>query len=43
MMSNQKITLFNGISNHLYVTWPSGEDDVMLLEEAKEIFRNKLN
>lgn len=38
-MSNQNITLFNGIYNRLYAIQLSGTNDAILLEAAKESFR----
>lgn len=40
-MNNEKITLFNAIYNSLYALQASEEDNAMLLEAAKESFRNK--
>lgn len=40
-MSNQNITLFNGIYNRLYAIQLSGTNDAILLEAAKESFRTK--
>lgn len=38
-MSNQKIILFNGIYNYLYVAWSNVVDNAMLLKMGKESFR----